>query len=390
MNDQEIILQESIGKIRCLVTLKHIPDEDGAWMGSVVFLKELKQVQNLMRKVTGLSARYTFDNILGESDKIKETIKQARIMAKSMANLIITGESGTGKELFAQSIHNASATRGGPFLAINCAAIPHDLIESELFGYEPGTFTGASQNGKSGMLEMAAGGTLFLDEINAMSLHMQAKLLRVLEEMRFLRLGGKKYFHLEARVIAATNKDLQDEIKAVNFRADLYYRLGVLELYIPPLREWKSGVAFLTHAFIKEMSSKMGKEVTDISPEALAYLEDYTWPGNVRQLKNWVERAVNLVDGPILTLAHFPKDERHKRLNRPAEIRPGVWATEQFGGSLSDMEKNAVEIALEECAGNISEAAKRLGIGRATLYRKLKAYNLILSKTVAHREIDFR
>ncbi|MFH0727097.1 MAG: sigma 54-interacting transcriptional regulator [Pseudomonadota bacterium] len=381
--DQEIILKESIGKIRCLVTLKHIPAENGMWMGSVVFLRALKQVQKLVQKVTGLSAQYTFDDILGESEEIKETIKQARIMSNSMANLIITGESGTGKELFAQSIHNASEMRDGPFLAINCAAIPHDLIESELFGYEPGTFTGASRGGKSGKLEMATGGTLFLDEVNAMSLHMQAKLLRVLEEKRFLRLGGNKYFHLEARIIAATNKDLHNEILEGNFRSDLYYRLGVLELFIPPLRERKNGVGFLTRVFIKEISAKMNKKITDISPKALAYLEDLTWPGNVRQLKNWVERGVNLAEGPTLDIEHFPKDDRHKRVNRAADIRPQAFRhASQTGGSLSDMEKNAIEIALEECAGNISEAAKKLGIGRATLYRKLKTHNLILSKTV--------
>jgi len=388
--DHEIMLQqESAGMLRCLVTLKHISDENGMWMGSVVFLKALKQVQRLLQKVTGLSAQYTFDDILGESDQIKNTIKQARIMANSMANLIITGESGTGKELFAQSIHNASSMRDGPFLAINCAAIPHDLIESELFGYEPGTFTGALHGGKSGKLEMATEGTLFLDEVNAMSLHMQAKLLRVLEEKRFLRLGGKKFFHLEARIIAATNKDLHTEILNGNFRSDLFYRLGVLELYIPPLRDRKSAIGYLTRVFIRDISNQMEKNITDISPEALAYLEKYEWPGNVRQLKNWVERAVNLAEGPILTLDHFPRVDQYTRLDRAEVIRPpATWTSVQSGGSLSEMEKNAIEIALGESGGNISDAAKTLGIGRATLYRKLKAHDLILSKTVVHKKSD--
>ena len=384
LKDHEIILSESIIKRRCLVTLKSIPDIQGKRMGTVLFLKELKELQQLVQKVTGLQAQYTFQDIMGESKEIKKTIEIARSVAKSQSSVIIEGESGTGKEMLAQSIHNAGPTSKGPFLAINCASIPHDLIESELFGYEPGTFTGGLRGGKSGKLEMAHGGTLFLDEINAMSLEMQAKLLRILEEKKFLRLGGETYFMLEARIIAATNKNLLQGIERGSFRSDLYYRLSVFEIHVPPLRDRKGDIKLLSLAFIRTISAKLGKKVDGISPEALEYLESTSWPGNARQLKNWIERAVNLTNHRLLNLEDFTW-EGHKQEANPDGAPISI--TKSFP-SLNKIEKDTIKAVLEECQGNISQASVRLGIGRATFYRKLKKYNLHLLKNILHETID--
>ncbi|MBC8417944.1 MAG: sigma 54-interacting transcriptional regulator [Desulfobacterales bacterium] len=381
LSDHELILRESIRKTRCLVSLKPISNLDGEQMGSVLFLKELRLVQELLHKVAGLQAHYDFEDIKGNSKEIKETIRLAKAVLSSPSNVMIVGESGTGKEMFAQAIHSVGAWSGGPFLAINCAAIPHDLIESELFGYEAGSFTGGLRSGKSGKLEMANGGTLFLDEVNGMSLDMQAKLLRVLEEKRFQRLGGNTYFHLEARIIAATNKDLREEIDNGNFRSDLYYRLNVFEIRVPPLRERRGDIRLLALAFAEQISRNLGKPVRGIAPEAMARLKAYSWPGNVRELKNWIERAVNLTEGPLLALADFPVEKQ------PAEElgqRPSLPDHETPARShLGLVERDTIHQVLEACGGNMSETARRLGIGRATLYRKLKKYGLVMARTVS-------
>lgn len=380
LKDHELILQESIRKTRCLVSLGPISNLAGERMGSVLFIKELRVVQDLLQKVAGLQAHYTFEDIRGESQEIQSVIHLARSAAKSTSNILIIGESGTGKEMIAQSLHNAGPWAAGPFLAINCAAIPHDLIESELFGYEAGTFTGGSRGGKSGKLELANGGTLFLDEVNGMSLDMQSKLLRVLEEKKFQRLGGQSYFHLECRIIAATNKDLDAEIAEGNFRSDLFYRLSVLDIHVPPLRDRQGDVELLANILTREISNKLGKKIDGISPKALSYLKIHPWPGNVRQLKNWIERAVNLARGHILTIENFPREKSQKGMADAAysqsSVSPGT-------GDLSQIEKEAIRSVLAESNGNVSKAARKLGIGRATLYRKLKKYRLTLLKTVS-------
>ena len=380
LKDLEVIFYESIRKTRCLVSLRPIYNLDGERMGSVLFIKELRVVQDLLQKVTGLQAHYSFEDIKGESQELKTVVDLARSAADSTSNTLIIGESGTGKELVAQSLHNASPWADGPFLAINCAAIPYDLIESELFGYEPGTFTGGSRGGKSGKLELANGGTLFLDEVSGMSLFMQSKLLRALEEKKFQRLGGQNYFHLECKIIAATNKDPEVEIADGNFRSDLFYRLSVIDIHLPPLRDRQGDVQLLANILTQEISKKLGKKMDGISPEALAYLKTNPWPGNVRQLKNWIERAVNLCQGQLLTLDDFPKEKGQK-----SETGASCFQSEPrpYPRDIAQIEKEAIRDALEESNGNVSKASKRLGIGRATLYRKLKKYNLSLSKTVS-------
>ena len=381
LSDHETILKESIRKTRCLVSLKPICNLHGERMGSVLFVKELRLVQELVQKVAGLSAHYTFADIKGRSREIKETLSLAKTVAKSPSNVVLVGESGTGKEMLAQGLHNAGPCAEGPFLAISCAAIPHDLIESELFGYEAGTFTGGLRGGKSGKLELAGNGTLFLDEVNGMSLAMQAKLLRVLEEKRFQRLGGKSYLYLGARIMAAANKDLQEEIDNGNFRSDLYYRLNVFEIRVPPLRVRKGDIGLLAQAFIWEISRSLGKTVKGITPEAMARLKAYPWPGNVRELKNWIERAVNLTEGPLLTPSDFPVEKQPTETpgQRPSlpdyEIRAPL--------ELGQVEQDTICQVLEVCGGNVTESARRLGIGRATLYRKLKKYGLAISRTAS-------
>ncbi|MFH0787321.1 MAG: sigma 54-interacting transcriptional regulator [Pseudomonadota bacterium] len=379
LSDHELILGESNTKTRCLVTLKPIFNLMGERIGSVLLLKELSELQKLVQKVVGLHARFTFSDIRGESSAIKECLKLAHRVAKSISNVVILGESGTGKELLAQSIHNAGPFSNGPFLGINCAAIPNDLIESELFGYEAGTFTGGLRSGKPGKLELANGGTLFLDEISEMSLDMQAKLLRVLEEKKFQRLGGREYIFLEARIITATNKNLNEEIEKGNFRSDLFYRLSVLEVKVPPLRERKGDIGFLTDLFIQEMRRRPGKPIIGISTRARAYLESQPWPGNVRQLKNWIERAINLTDGSILALNDFPKTsgvEKKKTSPRPADLKTKALS------QIDQVEKDLVWSILKECKSNISESSRRMGVARTTLYRKMKKFNISFSKGV--------
>jgi transcriptional regulator with PAS, ATPase and Fis domain len=378
MTDQEVILDESPGRPRCLISFNPIINSRRKHVGGTLFLKEFKFVQSLMQKVVGLKAHYTFDDIWGDSPEIGEVIRVAHAMANSTSNVVIIGESGTGKELIAQSIHNAGFSASGPFMAINCAAIPYDLIESEIFGYEAGTFTGGLRQGKAGKLELVKGGTLFLDEINGMSMDMQAKLLRILEEKQFQRLGGNKYIPLEARIISATNQDLLERVKHGNFRNDLYYRLSVIEIHIPPLRMRKKDIEILVQRFIDEKNRQLGKAIKGISGDALEYLLSYPWPGNVRELKNWIERAVNLAAGDILTRRDFPQPAGSGDVMQDIRfLHDG-----ERGKGLSDLERTMIRTVIEDCKGNILQASRRLGIGRSTLYRKMDKYGISLSRNV--------
>ena len=372
LHEAELFLQEFTGTPRCMVSVKSILDQNGSFIGNVLHLREVQAIEKLVGRIAGSQARYTFEDIRGSSPQIREVINLARVIARSPSTVLIYGESGTGKEMLAQAIHNASERSEGPFFALNCAAIPHDLIESELFGYESGTFTGAVKGGRCGKLELAEGGTLFLDEVNGMSISMQAKLLRVLEEKEFLRLGGSRYIPLDARIIVATNKDLLEEVGAGTFRSDLYYRLNVLEITIPPLRERPGDIELLTQLFIQLVGRNLGRHIQGITPDALAFLKDREWRGNVRELRNWVERAVNLARGPMLTRADFPADPDRSDKTRPRDAA----TTHQTIARLPQVERETIMRVLTESRGNVTEACRRLGIGRTTLYRKLKKYRL--------------
>lgn len=310
---------------------------------------------------------FSFEDIVGSSKKMSHAIEIAKMVAETDSRVLLEGESGTGKELFAQSIHNASNRRYGPFIAINCSAIPHELIESELFGYSDGAFTGAKKGGKPGKFELAAGGTIFLDEINSMPLDMQVKLLRVLQQNEITRIGATDSTPINVRVIAASNESLENLAEEGKFRSDLYYRLSVVTIQIPSLRERDDDIPLLFHYLLDKICKKLGnKRIKKWDEGLLKAMRSYDWPGNVRELENYIERAVILTANEELTLQHFPKKIlENSSYCSTHEIR-----------ALEKMERDSIANALEEFDWNITKASKHLGIARNTLYSKIKIYNL--------------
>lgn len=313
-----------------------------------------------------LKTRYSFEKILGRSREIKESLLLAEKVAPTDSTVLLEGETGTGKELFAQSIHNASSRKNRPFIAVNCSAFPKDLLESELFGYKKGAFTGAASD-KKGLFEEAHEGTLFLDEIGEMQFDLQAKLLRVLEEQTFTRVGDTKQVNVNVRILAATNLDLLKEVQGERFRPDLYYRLSVFKIRIPALRERTEDIEEMAGYFIRFYSLKTNKQVTGMDPAFLAKLKEYDWPGNTRELKNVIERTVILTDHEVLTADLLPYELFTSSISTSAE---------DFDGSMEELEKIHIRKILALARGNKTKAAERLGIGIPTLYRKLKKYGL--------------
>lgn len=312
---------------------------------------------------------YEFKDIIGRNKEFVRLIKLARAVAPSPSSVLITGESGTGKELFAQAIHNTSYCKDGPFVAINCAAIPRELMETELFGYVEGAFTGARRGGMQGKFLQANEGTLFLDEIGDMPLELQAKLLRVLQERVVVPVGGSRAIPVEFRLISATNRSLEELIQSGGFRTDLYYRLNVINLHIPPLRERKDDIEILARHFALVYAIKLGKGTVSISSEALEMMQNYNWPGNIRELENVIEMAVNLC-ADMIEVKHLgqgiPSNNRFNTVDE--EDEPVL--------SLEEIEKRQIIKALIYFSGNISQTANALEIGRTTLYRKIKKYDL--------------
>lgn len=329
-------------------------------------LQKLKQQYNLQGQVGPLS------EIKGNSIAIRQTKELALKVAKTDATVLIQGESGVGKELFSQGIHEASLRKDQPFIPINCGAIPEALFESEFFGYEKGSFTGAYKDGKAGKVEMADGGTLFLDEIGMLPLDMQVKLLRVLQEREVYRVGGSKSIKVDIRVVAATNSDLKEMVEQGTFREDLYYRLNVVTLKIPSLRERIEDIPLLVKSFIEEYAIKYQKEEPALSESALQMFMDYQWPGNIRELKNVVERMIIFTDKATITAGDITPIF-------PADIKRELPNEAESEGLLQEkalLEKERIEEALTETYGNKSAAAKKLGISRVTLYNKIKAYDI--------------
>ena len=317
--------------------------------------------------------KITLDNIISESEIMEHTKQKALIASKSNSTVLITGESGTGKELFARAIHNHSDRADNTFVTVNCAAIPDNLLESELFGYEEGAFTGAKKGGKLGKFEIAHKGTIFLDEIGDMSLHLQGKLLRVLQERELDKIGGKSNILIDVRVIAATNKNLVELVAKGQFREDLYYRLNVIPITLPALRQRKNDIPLLIDYMIKEYAHKLNKDVIGIEDDAKKTLIDYSWPGNVRELQNVIEYSINMSNSSLLNLDIIPNNIKSKyydeKSNKCEEIR-----------TLEDLEKEEISKALNKFKHYKKDkelVAKSLGISRATLYRKLEKYNLI-------------
>ena len=391
-------------------------NESGAIVGAVAFFRETGPSQPVRRApAVFCSHRYEFDDIVGDSPAMRVARDWAALASTCASTVLILGESGTGKEVFANAIHNASTRRRGPFLAINCAAMPEGLIESELFGYSDGSFTGARKGGQAGKFEMANGGTIFLDEIGEMSPGMQAKLLRVLQERTISRIGSSLEIPVDIRIIAATHCDLGKDVAAGRFREDLYYRLAVLEVKIPPLRERRQDIPRLARALIAKLSARLERPPVEIDESCLQRLAAYSWPGNVRQMENLLERALirsrggatltaeNLdlpeLDLPELGLTapvpQLPLPERsipelflpeppleaapRNAAGSPSTGQPAV-PPPPAASSLREIEKQAIAEAINACRGNIRQTAARLGIARNTLYRKMQDYGLLPSE----------
>ena len=304
--DKEFFIETRRGMLHFIKTAIPLRDKNGKLEGVVDIFREIKQVRKLVNRMVGATAMFSFGDIVGESPCMLETKRLAKIAANSMATVLIQGESGTGKEMVAQAIHRASNRADGPFVAINCGALPRDLVESELFGYEDGAFTGARQGGRPGKFELAGGGTIFLDEIGEMSLDVQVKILRVLQEKRILRVGGTRYMDVDVRVIAATNRELMAAVGEGSFRQDLYYRLNVLPINVPPLRERREDIDRLAVFFMEKTCEQLGVALKKLQPETLAVLRQYDWPGNARELENVIERAGHFCEGQEISEHHLP------------------------------------------------------------------------------------
>lgn len=357
---------------------------DDSIIGLIILIRDIKEVINMVNKYSLSEAVYTFDTIIAQSPQMKELIGQSKAISKSPSTVLVTGESGCGKELLAQAIHNESDRKAGPFIAVNCGAIPKNLIESELFGYEDGSFTGAKKGGMTGKFELADGGTLFLDEIGEMPIEMQVTLLRVLQEGRITKIGGKKSTPINVRIIAATNKDLRKKIKNGMFREDLFYRLNVIPLKVPPLKDRIGDVPVLIDHFLSVKSEKLQKNIPNIAESLYKKMISYCWPGNIRELENCVENIVNL-NGITTYEIDFDECTCMTRDNlgniieatpKNSEITNEASGSQAFIIPLKDLEKNEIIKSISICSGNISLAASKLGISRNTMYNKIKKYGI--------------
>ena len=321
----------------------------------------------------GNVAVYTFDSIIGSDEEFRAAKNMAMRAAGSSSNVLITGESGVGKELFAQAIHNDSDRRNGPFVAINCGSIPKDLLGSELFGYESGAFTGARKEGQIGKIELARGGTLFLDEITEMPLDMQSYLLRVIEERKLYRLGGNTPQSVNVRIIAATNRDVMEYIDEGKFRLDLYFRLNVIKISIPPLKNRRHDIAELAEYYVGRLSRQFNKNVTGIEREAMERMLDYSWPGNVRELRNAIEYGMNMSDGGELRVSDLPRDIMGDAVHIAAAAETGEEDLPAWSGDYRSYEQQQIRRMMLQYRGNKSRVARELGMSRNTLNKRLQA-----------------
>lgn len=377
INDYEMVLDTKRGRLHFTTSGRVIQGNNGETLGGVMTIREIKSVRKLVTRMSGAQARFTFTDIIGDSKSLGEAIRFAKKIAQGNSSILLYGESGTGKEMFAQAIHNQSSFNKGPFVAINCAAIPRELVESELFGYEEGAFTGAKRGGRPGKFELANGGTVFLDEIGDMPLDTQVTLLRVLQEKQIIRVGGGKAIPVENRIIAATIKDLAREAEKGGFRFDLYYRLNVITLTVPPLREIREDILVLARYFVKKLGETMGKGDLQLSLKVMKALMNYSWPGNVRELENTIERSLNVTDGRTILLEHLP--EKIRKVNKIY-----IWEETEMM-SIKEAEKKHIIEALQIFNGNIARTAKALGIGRNTLYRKISYFEIDVRHVLENR-----
>ncbi|MDD3981731.1 MAG: sigma 54-interacting transcriptional regulator [Spirochaetia bacterium] len=379
--EKEVLIQSpSRGRLRFIKSAIVIKDKRSRLVGVIDTFRLVETMNRIHPKVGKAKARYSFSDIIGNQPVFLEAINLSRVAAQSDAPVLIEGESGTGKEMFAHAIHQASARASGPLVIVNCSSLPHTLIESELFGYESGSFTGARKEGYQGKFEQADGGTIVLDEIGEMPQDMQAKLLRVLQDLSFTRIGGTKTITVDTRVIASTNKKLREEIQKGSFREDLYYRLNVLRIQPPPLRERLDDIPLLVSHFVTKNALHHGRVIPEVEKAVVAAFQEYQWPGNVRELENVIERAILISRDNRITMRELPDyiytsiQGKLQEKNPPrAEPEP---EPEPEPLNLESAERRQVAKALKEAEGNISACAKLLGISRNTLYRKMKQYSL--------------
>ncbi|MBM7855926.1 transcriptional regulator of aroF, aroG, tyrA and aromatic amino acid transport [Desulfohalotomaculum tongense] len=373
-DNKEMIVSTPRGRHHYLTTGRPIVDEHKRILGVVATIKDMSQVRDLVYSITQ-PAMITFDDIIYGSREMIQIVELARRVARSDTTVMIRGESGTGKELFARSIHMASPRRNKPFVPLNCAALPESLLESELFGYADGAFTGAKKGGKQGLFEFANDGTLFLDEIGELPPHLQAKLLRVLQDGKVRRIGGRNEIAVNVRIIAATNRNLEEMLKRGDFRKDLYYRLNVFPISIPPLRERPEDIPLLAQYLVEKFARRLGKTVTGISGGAMEKLIKYSWAGNVRELENVIERAINLVEGEAILPEHIILDHgtgpQLEQVNIPGS-RQEVSTLKEVAAAA---EIKVLKAALKRC-GTVRRAAKALGVSHTTVLNKIKKYNL--------------
>ncbi|AJD25731.1 sigma 54-interacting transcriptional regulator [Clostridium botulinum] len=373
-----------------VITMRIPMKKEGRIIGAIgkIMFKDMNEFYFLYRKLNksenthkcydnksekNRRAKYFFKDIVGDSSESNNTKSLAKKSANTNSNVLIVGESGTGKELYAHSIHNASNRRLGPFIKVNCGAIPAELLESELFGYEDGAFTGAKKGGKKGKFELANGGTIFLDEIGDMPMCMQVKLLRVIQEREVEKVGGNILKKIDVRIIAATNKNLEKLVEKNKFREDLYYRLNVIRINVPSLRERKEDILLISDSLVKKVSHRLGICIKGISKEAKEYLYNYNWPGNIRELENVIERSANLLDSDfVIKPKHLPKE-----ILKSYIVKAPTKENKYLKDIISEVEKEIICNCLEKNKGNKNKTSKILGISRANLYKKISEYNII-------------
>lgn len=372
--DEDMVFSFRGNELKCEVLTTHLAgDARGGGGGLVIKLRNAKYVQKYKPSKNKMKARFKFDHIQGTSDELKEAVRLGKIASRSMSNVLLLGESGTGKELFAQAIHSHSLRQEGPFVAVNCGAMTSSLIESELFGYEAGAFTGASKEGKQGKFEQANGGTLFLDEIGDMPLPDQVSLLRVLQNKEVVRVGGNRTIKINVRIIAATNRDIEHLVREKKFRSDLYYRLNVFSINIPSLAERKEDIFLLADHFIRRYSVMLNKEMKGISEEVKTVFLNHSWPGNIRELENVIERAINVARSDVIQIQDLPQNMQTAKLRKAVD--PDGQADSDLG-RLQQMEKETIIQSLKHTNGNISKAAEEVGLGRRSMYRRLEKYRI--------------
>lgn len=381
----DVDLEIELDKQKAILTaFKPVRNDSGINLGSVLLFRMESKERSRNAGKRG-SMKNAFDRIIGSSPQLKKAVEMAKTFADLGEPILIQGESGTGKEIFARAIHEASRSKG-PLIAVNCAAIPRTLIESELFGYKGGSFTGAERHGRPGKIELADGGTLFLDEIGDMPMEVQPVLLRVLEEKQVYRIGANEPIPVDFRLIAATNKNLEELVKQGKFRADLYFRLAVFKLDIPPLRERKSDISELLNHFMQEFAREQNMEVPALSSAVKCLLYQYDWPGNVRELKNTVKYAMAMCKNGVIKLEDLP-DTIRRSAHLPSWREGTETIHNQFPSDcpqqLEEMEKEAIQNALIAKGYNVSQTAKALGLSRSTLYRKMKEYGLFVDRKIS-------